>query len=247
LRALAAALREGAPITRFTLQQLAGTQATELKTCLDQLQHQGFSPAQSALLVEAIIKARENTPTPASLFELVLSGPDVPGIPTGDTAALIHTLIEEATTEIMLVSYAIHNGQRLFERLAAKVAAVPALRVVFILDISRKQTDTSLTSEIVQRFAHEFREKQWPWRPLPELFYDPRSLSEQREKRSSLHAKCVIVDRRVALVTSANFTEAAQQRNIEAGVVVRYAPFVERLSGYFEGLIANEQLLVCEA
>lgn len=245
LRALVAALREGGTITRFTLQQLAGTQASELKTCLDQLQGQSFSPMQNALLVEAIIKAREDAPTPASLFELVLSGPDVPGIPTADTAALTHTLIEEATTEVLLVSYAIHNGQRLFERLAAKVAALPSLRVVFILDISRKYTDTSLSSEIVQRFTNEFQTHHWPWRPLPELFYDPRSLSEQREQRSSLHAKCVIVDRRVALVTSANFTEAARQRNIEAGVVVRYAPFVERLSGYFEGLIANGKLVAC--
>ena len=29
------------------------------------------------------------------------------------------------------------------------------------------------------------------------------------------------------------FTEATQQRNIEAGVLVRYSPFVECLAGYF--------------
>lgn len=245
LQALIAALREGATITRYILQQLAGSQAVELKHCFDHLQQQGFSSLQIAILVEAIIKAQEAAPSPASLFDLVLSGPDVPGIPTADTAALIHTLIEEVTSEILVVSYAIHNGKQLFERLAERAAAVPVLRVAFILDITRKPTDTSLPSEIVRRFAEEFREKHWPWRPLPDLFYDPRSLSEQREKRSSLHAKCVIVDRRLALVTSANFTEAAQQRNIEAGVVVRHQPFVERLSGYFDALIASGKLVAC--
>jgi hypothetical protein len=248
LRALEASLREGplsSGITWYSLQQIAGAHAAELKACLEQLQQNGLRPAQSALLVEAIIKAREQTPAAASLFDLVLSGPDVPGIATSDTAALTHTLIEEATSEIMLVSYAVHNGQLLFERLASKAAASPSLRVVFILDIQRKYTDTSLSNEIVYRFAKEFREKHWPWQPSPELFYDPRSLSEDWEQRSSLHAKCVIVDRRVALVTSANFTEAARQRNIEAGVVVKFQPFVEQLVGYFDGLRATGQLVAC--
>ncbi|MFY9224595.1 MAG: phospholipase D-like domain-containing protein [Blastocatellia bacterium] len=74
-----------------------------------------------------------------------------------------------------------------------------------------------------------------PMPKLPDLFYDPRSLSEDQQQRSSLHAKCIIIDRKIALVSSANFTEAAQTRNIEA-VVVRYEPFVERLANYFEGL-----------
>jgi hypothetical protein len=248
LRSLAASLREGplsSGITRYTLQQIAGIEATELKTCLEGLQQNGMTPAHIALLVEAIAQARDYKPNPSSLFELVLSGPDVPGIPTGDTAATIHSLIEEATFEVILVSYAVHNGERLFERLAARVEALPSLRVICCLDISRKYTDTSLSSEIVRRFAKEFKEKHWPWRPLPELFYDPRSLSEDWEQRSSLHAKCVIVDRRVALVTSANLTEAARRRNIEAGVVVKYKPFVERLVGYFEGLRSTGQLIAC--
>jgi len=70
-----------------------------------------------------------------------------------------------------------------------------------------------------------------------------RSLLDSRDKLSSLHAKCVVIDRRVALITSANFTEAAQQRNIEAGVIVRYPLFVERLVGYFEGLKESKQLV----
>jgi phosphatidylserine/phosphatidylglycerophosphate/cardiolipin synthase-like enzyme len=45
-----------------------------------------------------------------------------------------------------------------------------------------------------------------------------------------------MVDRRAALVTSANFTEAAQERNIEVGVVVRHAPLVARLVEYFVAL-----------
>jgi len=55
----------------------------------------------------------------------------------------------------------------------------------------------------------------------------------------------LLKDRRVALITSANFTEAAQKKNIEAGVLIRYEPFVMRLHNYFEGLRNTRQLAEC--
>lgn len=93
-----------------------------------------------------------------------------------------------------------------------------------------------LSSEIVRRFAMAFAEKDWPWRPLPQVYYDPRSLDQDGPTQSSLHAKCLVIDRKAALITSANFTEAAHKRNIEAGVVVLYEPLVIRIASYFEVL-----------
>lgn len=246
LLSLASSLREGAlssGITKYALQQIAGNYATELGHCLQELLSDGSTASQVARLVEAMAETRQHIGDPSLLIDLVLSGPDVPGIPTGDTAATMRALIEDATSEILLIGYAVHNGQQLFAPLAAKMLRTPVLRVGFCLDIGRKPTDTSLASEIVRRFAKEFRSKHWPWPVLPELHYDPRSIEQSTDKRSSLHAKCVIVDRRVALVTSANFTEAAQQRNIEVGLLVKHAPVVQRLAGYFEALQKSGQLV----
>jgi phosphatidylserine/phosphatidylglycerophosphate/cardiolipin synthase-like enzyme len=47
------------------------------------------------------------------------------------------------------------------------------------------------------------------------------------------------------LVTSANFTQAAQEKNIEVGVLVRDPGFVGRLAGYFDGLLAGALLQRC--
>ena len=96
---------------------------------------------------------------------------------------------------------------------------------------------TTLAVELVLRFARRFRTKEWPGNKLPELYYDPRSLDLEAPKRSSLHAKCVVVDRRVALVTSANFTEAAQLRNIELGALIRCQRFATHVAGHFEALV----------
>lgn len=46
-----------------------------------------------------------------------------------------------------------------------------------------------------------------------------------------MHAKCLIVDHEHVLITSANFTGRAQERNIEVGVVLHdkgYAVALER-------------------
>lgn len=63
--------------------------------------------------------------------------------------------------------------------------------------------------------------------------------------RASLHAKYVVADRRTALFASANFTEAAQTSNIEAGILITYEPFVKRIPGYFETL-CQKMLKVCQ-
>lgn len=248
LRSLAASFRGGPlalGLSRHAIAQVIGPQAAAVHANLEELQKQGMALTHIALLLDAIAQARERAPDPQHLFELVLSGPEVAGVPTADTAATLQTLIENAQAEILLVGYTVHNGKKLFKRLAERMEVTPALRVVFCLDIARKSTDTSLASETVRRFGREFVTKHWPGKRLPEVFYDPRALAETWEERASLHAKCVIVDRRVAIITSANFTEAAQRKNIEAGVLIRHEPLVTRLSDYFGALRNSGQLQPC--
>jgi phosphatidylserine/phosphatidylglycerophosphate/cardiolipin synthase-like enzyme len=176
----------------------------------------------------------------------VLSGPDVPGIHTCDTAATMRTMIEDAHHDLIMVGYALHNIQSLFQPIAEKFETIPGFKVIFCLDIGRPYGDTSLESEIIRRFINEFKERHWPWPKMPDIFYDPRSLETgQNAGHSSLHAKCIITDHKIALVTSANFTEAAQYRNIEAGVQIKHVPMVKRLAGYFEGLIDRRLILPC--
>jgi hypothetical protein len=61
----------------------------------------------------------------------------------------------------------------------------------------------------------------WPFgAPIPRLYYDPRTV--EPTSTASLHAKCIVVDDRRALVTSANFTSRGQERKRRgsAGVLV---------------------------
>lgn len=247
LRALAASLRQGPLATGLTdhaLHQVAGANSGQLRAQLEELLREGWSTSALSLLATEIAEARERIGDPSLLFELVLSGPEAPGVPTQDTAATMRALIGAAREEILLIGYAVHNARSLFAPLAERMRTIPALRVELYLDISRPYSDTSIDSEIVRRFAREFRATHWPWPTLPALYYDPRALTQGHE-RASLHAKCIIVDRKSALVTSANFTEAAQKRNIEVGVLIRHPSHADRLVSYFHGLRASGQLMQC--
>ena len=247
LKSLAASLSDGLlseEITQRGVEQAAGTDAGAVAGLLRELAAGGFSTHHLAAVVAGIAAALDRTPKPTSLFDLVLSGPDLPGVPTADTAAVMHSMITSATREILLVGYAIYNGKRLFEPLARRMEEIPGLEVTFCLDIPRQYNDPTTPDEVVARFQREFRVKHWPWDRLPRLFYDPRSLLSG-DKRASLHAKCVVVDRARAFVTSANFTDAAQRRNIEAGVDLRHRPTAERIADYFRGLQAMGLLAEC--
>ena len=148
-------------------------------------------------------------------------------------------MVESAEKDIMLVGYVLHRIKPLFGRIAERMNLVPMLGTKIFIDIPRKHGDTSLSQEIIRRFVADFVNEHWPFHPRPELYYDKRSLENDPLHRSSLHAKCVVVDRRLALITSANLTEAAQERNIELGIEIRHEPTAERICRYFEGLVQN--------
>jgi phosphatidylserine/phosphatidylglycerophosphate/cardiolipin synthase-like enzyme len=107
------------------------------------------------------------------------------------------------------------------------------------LNVKRGFSDTSTERELLARFAHRFRTSIGPWIGLclrSIMIHD--RWRRMPDKRRFSHAKCVVVDGRTAFVTSANFTEAAQERNIEVGILVRSQIVAERLIAFFDALIA---------
>jgi hypothetical protein len=113
-----------------------------------------------------------------------------------------------------------------------------ALEVRLFVNLRRfEQWSQASEREVENAFVAWFRREIWPWERVPEVYYDPRSLTGGGDETSCLHAKCVVVDDARAFVTSANLTQAAQWRNIEAGVLLEDAVFAKALRKQFESLI----------
>lgn len=237
LNALATAVEAGwlcggSPDPAFT--SIVGENGGTVVVWIASLEEAGFTPAQIARLLHSIVAGRHRDRV--LVPDLVVSGPDVPGVPTADTYAVVQSLFHEAQNEIVLAGYAFHNGKLLFDRLAEQKRLRPQLRIIFHVDVPRRAGDTTSSDDIVLRYAEEFRNRHWPWQPFPEVYFDPRALDADSHARASLHAKVVVVDRAKLFLTSANFTEAAHQRNIEMGLLSRAAYLAEQVAAYFEGL-----------
>jgi phosphatidylserine/phosphatidylglycerophosphate/cardiolipin synthase-like enzyme len=196
--------------------------------------HEGLVAA-----VDLLARARARQPSIDEIIELVTTGPEAGGT-NRDTQVVVQDLFRNADRSVLVAGYELYQAEPLFRTLADRMAAEPALHVRMFLNIKRGVGDTTADRELIAGFAHRFRTKHWPaGRRLPEIYFDPRAISMDPKRKAVLHAKCIVIDDRIAFVSSANFTEAGQERNIEVGVLLRTGGSAKRLLSFFDGLVAN--------
>ena len=230
------------PLSGLSLQpHLGNANAQPISELLGTFLEQGMTASQMALVLRAFASGRELGREGVPHIEVVVSGPDLAAT-ARDTGVVIRQLFEGARKTVLAVGFAVHQGKSVFEALAQRLDADETLDAILCLDVRREPSDTSLDSAILDRFARRFVDREWPGERRPRVFHDPRSLSAADRSTSALHAKCVAIDGRKALVTSANFTEAAQHRNIELGLLVESLLVVGQIEAHFQSLIGNRIL-----
>jgi len=226
-------------LQRFVSALVSEAVASELQL----LHEQGFGVVQIATLLEVLLTDRLQRQRPEDTFDLVTTGPEAGTTANRDTSVVVRELFANAQESVLVAGYAVHRGQRVFQALADRMQIKPGLKVQLFLDVRRGPGDTSASSEVVRRFGDRFRQNDWPPdRPSPELFYFPASLEEHSEERAAMHAKVIVIDNAKVFISSANFTEAAQKRNIEVGLVIRSKPLAEQLAGHFASMVAEGTL-----
>ena len=179
-------------------------------------------------------------PSIDEVIELVTTGPEAGTVTNRDTQVVVQELFRNAERSVLVAGYELYQAEPVFRTLADRMADQPRPVVRMFLNVKRPFGETSTDSELIASFAYRFRTEHWPTdRPLPEIYFDPRSLTMDAKRKAVLHAKCVVIDGRTAFVSSANFTEAAQERNIEVGVLVRSEIVAERIINFFAALIST--------
>jgi len=233
----------GLPCTEAAVKStLAGQSSpawvTSVAAALNDLAAQGVNARGCAVMLRAVaeVEARHRKP------DLVWSGPEVPGLHARDTRRVYEELFRGAERSVWVSTYAYFEGAQAFQALAKRMDAVAGLQATLCLNIQRKRSDTTAADELVRRFADKFWGKDWPGKARPRVFYDPRAL-ELDGPGGVLHAKAVVADGESVFVTSANLTEAAWDRNIEIGLLIRDRSLAETLVCHFQGLI--DQRLLC--
>ncbi|MEM9553683.1 MAG: DISARM system phospholipase D-like protein DrmC [Acidobacteriota bacterium] len=176
---------------------------------------------------------------PTTSVELVWTGPEAGLRPTRDTAVVVRELFARARRSVVVGGFRFDHGEAILRPLH-EVMRDHSVETSIFLDVERAPHGVDVRTHASRALDH-FIDQNWPFGPpRPRLYYDPRTV--EPDSVASLHAKCLVVDRRWALVSSANFTDRGQHRNIEAGVLVESSGSASRLAGQWLSLVSSGQM-----
>lgn len=228
------------PYPIITLRSVLGESVDRprVREALLELDALGLTGRAAAAWIRTSSEAIAAVPRP----QLVWTGPEVPGLHARDTSQVFREMLGSATESIWASTYTYFDGPKAFDVLARRMDECPTLEVTLLVNVARKFDDERSGEQVVVDFARRFWGHDWPGNRRPRVFYDPRGL-ERDHTKSVLHAKALVQDERLVLVTSANFTEAAMERNIELGMQVADTALATQTIRHFQRLIEQRLLL----
>lgn len=212
---------------------------------LQRLYSAGMAERHIAYTLRLLAEERESSQNTKDRVSLVWTGHELTGAESRDTSVVVRELFSSAQQSVLISSYAIDRGkkaQELFEVLSSRMDSNPNLQVRMFLNVQRPYKSDTSEVFLLKEFSKEFRNDIWPGQRIPEVFYYPRSLSKEAGPKACLHAKCIVVDEERLLITSANFTEAAHERNLEAGVLMIDPVAARAIRSQFEMLVTKDVL-----
>lgn len=203
--------------------------ATRLGQLWEAVQALGvLEPRALSALISAVLSERARRP--ATQVDLVWTGMEGKTAYARPTATVVRELFELAQHHVLLAGYSFDHGAEILEPLHAAMSHRNVSVDVFLhIDRAspRKDVGVHIGREVATFFATN-----WPFgTPHPAIYVAPRTVDPQLME--SMHAKCCVIDERIAIVGSANFTDRGQSRNIEVGARIEDRGFAQALVGQF--------------
>ena len=166
--------------------------------------------------------------------EVVWTGPTAGAVPIRRIDQVLYDLILTAKRDILLLTFAAAKIERLKAALVAASHRNVKIRMVLEFD---EESEGQLSKSALEAFSGSIEHK-------AEVFYWPL---EKRERNTygrpgKLHAKCAIVDN-AALVSSANLTDDAFNRNIELGILIQSGQIPNLIRQHIQVLIQRGVLV----
>lgn len=167
-------------------------------------------------------------------IELLWAGPSpTEQIPARRIDQALYDLIANAKHEILLVTFAAMKIARLTGEL--RKAAQRGVHISLILEFEQS-SEGQLSYDALRAFPSELV-------AMADVYHWPVDKRERNQagRPGKLHAKVALVDK-VALISSANLTDDAFNRNLEVGVLMTAPEVLLNIKSYFHGLIVEGKL-----
>lgn len=227
---LAAAMRPCAgPGNRMTLLALVAAPgfAVAVEPLLDLWEaHPAVSGELLGLAVHAAAIAHDDARTDLGL-ELVVSGPSTPVLNARRTEQVLLELLNQAQQEILLVTYSLKMYDALRQALRAALERGVTVTVLAEDRLDQPSYGGDPAAALAGLAVTRLR---WP-------------VAQRKKAWASLHAKVVVVDRRAALVTSANLSEVAAGDSLEAGFTLCGGDYPRLFAEHIDRLRADAVLV----
>jgi phosphatidylserine/phosphatidylglycerophosphate/cardiolipin synthase-like enzyme len=160
---------------------------------------------------------------------LVVSGPMSTAVAVRLTSSVVVEVVRAASDRVLLVSFAAYGVAEVVRELT--LASARGVRVDLVLERSVEQGGVLREGPGDETFAPlAGRAHVWHW---------PAAHRRSRG-RAALHAKVVVADGEVALLSSANLTDRGLSDNIEVGLLVRDPEIAGQLDRHFRALMRPE-------
>ena len=163
--------------------------------------------------------------------EMVWTGPLITNVSLRRSSAVLLELIQSAQREIIIISYAAFRVPDTLAALQERCRAGVSMH--FILE-SEQDSHGRLSRDASVAFDPLNGNQ------MAKFYIWP---AEKRPPGALLHAKAVIIDGSIALITSANLTENAISSNIEIGLLVRGGDAPARIHEHVKTLISNGEFV----
>jgi phosphatidylserine/phosphatidylglycerophosphate/cardiolipin synthase-like enzyme len=185
--------------------------------------------------IRLVIAERVHRPPPR--LDLVWTGPETRASVARGTGLAVQRLFESAQRSVIVGGYSF-DAPEILDPLH-RAMKLRGVRATLFLDIEGTADTPAGAAAFATASIDRFLRTVWVFGdPKPEIYYDPRTATPG-PPWASLHAKCIVVDDERALITSANFTDRGQTRNIEAGVLIEGAEFAAELAGQWRQLVSE--------
>ncbi len=167
-------------------------------------------------------------------IELLWAGPSPANkVPARRIDQALYDLIANAKHEILLITFAAAKIKRLTDELWK--AAQRGVKIRLILEFE-ESSEGQLSFDAMNAFPSTLIK-------VVNVYHWPVEKRERNQagRPGKLHAKVAIIDD-TALISSANLTDDAFNRNLEVGVLINNAEFLISTNTYLDGLIADGTL-----
>ncbi|HEY1013411.1 MAG TPA: DISARM system phospholipase D-like protein DrmC [Herpetosiphonaceae bacterium] len=183
----------------------------------------------AALEAAAIAIGRERQ---RQTTELVWTGPSS-GLPLRKTRQALIEVIQAAQRELLIVAFVVYDIDDVAAALRAATARGVAITLVIETVERHGRPAFDRRRALGDQAAQHWIFYEWPLvkRPL------------EGQQHGLLHAKFAVADRQVLLVSSANLTQHALDRNMELGVLIRGGPTPGTAVDHVRELIAQRTLV----